>query len=208
MSGESAARQTATLDDDLAARLALATPADSAKGMFFNGVLVAVEKLLGEDAREICRRASGERKFIDYFNYPIAQFLPMAFTAVKLLEPKLGSYEKAFFQLGHQAIDDFLGSGIGKTLLVLAGKEPGRVLAAAPSAYKTAVSYGERRLEMRNGRFVLVVRRDFMPASYHEGVLVAVLTALGVPNPQVHGRSVGLLDTDYEVVLSTNGGKP
>lgn len=208
--GDSAARtmKAPTLEDDLAVRMALATTADTAKGMFFNGVLDAVEKMLGEDAREQCRKASGERKFIDFFNYPIAQFLPMAFTAARLLQPKVGGVDKAFFRLGHQAIEDFLNSGVGKTLLVLAGKDPGRLLAAAPSAYKTAVSYGERRLEQRNGHFVLVVRRDFMPPSYHEGVLVAVLKAMGVADPLVHGRSVGVLDTDYEVVLSPNGGKP
>lgn len=200
-------RSPASLDDDFAARLAAATPGDTAKGLFFNSVLAAVENLIGEDARDRCHRASGGRTFIEYINYPIAQYLPMVLTAVKLLAPELGSEEKAFFQLGYRAIEDFLGSGIGKTLLMLAGNDPTRVLAAAPSAYKTAVSYGERWLEHRGDRLVLVVRRDFMPASYHVGVLVATLEQVGVPSPVVRGRQVALLDAEYEMLLTTNRGK-
>jgi uncharacterized protein (TIGR02265 family) len=166
---------------DFAARLEQVTPGDTAKGMFFNGVLDAVAKLVGPEAPAICLASAGEkRKFIDFFNYPIGTFLQLAFTAVELISEAGGTLEEGFFRLGAQATSDFLATGVGKTLLLLAGKDPGRLIAALPGAYKTAVSYGERKAEaMGKGAYRLTVRRDFMPGPYHEGVLDAVVRAMG-----------------------------
>lgn len=186
---------------DFAARLEQVTPGDTAKGMFFNGVLDAVAKLVGPEAPAICLASAGEkRKFIDFFNYPIGTFLYLAFTAVELMAQAGGTHDDGFFRLGAQATSDFLGTGVGKTLLLLAGRDPGRLLAALPGAYKTAVSYGERKAEaMGKGRYRLTVRRDFMPGKYHEGVLDAVVRAMGIQDVKVVGTSLGLLDVQYDI---------
>lgn len=186
---------------DFQARLDQATPEDTAKGMFFNGALDAVAKLVNPEARAICLAAAGEkRKFIDFFNYPIGTFLHLAFTAVELLAHTGSSHDDGFFRLGAQATSDFLGTGVGKTLLLLAGRDPGRLIAALPGAYKTAVSYGERKAEATGkSSYRLTVRRDFMPGKYHEGVLDAVVRAMGVPAVTVVGTPLGLLDVQYDI---------
>ncbi|MBI3182649.1 MAG: DUF2378 family protein [Myxococcales bacterium] len=185
---------------DLRIRLSMATPADTAKGMFFNGVLSAVERLVGPEARERCRKAGGEKKYIDFFNYPIAEFLPIAFTAASLLSEKLGGYEAAFRRLGQQAVEDFLSSTVGKTLLLLAGSDPRRLLSAAAGAYRTAVSYGERSTEfLSEKRCYFKVKRDFMPHPYHEGVFLAVIESLGAKQVKVVGRRIGPLDAYYDI---------
>jgi len=46
---------------------------------------------------------------------------------------------------------------------------------------------------------VLKMRRDFLPPAYHEGVLAALLSSLGLGVAQVIGRRVGVLDADYEI---------
>lgn len=191
---------------DFEARRFHATPADTAKGMFFNGVLDAVTKLVDADARAMCLAASGERKFVDFFNYPIATFLPLAFTAAELLAPKVGGHDEAFRKLGAQATWDFLGSGVGKTLLMLAGMDPDRLVAAVPSAFKTAVSYGERVTEFKGpGHAVVTMKRDFMPFPYHEGVLGAAVRATGGEEVTVQGRALGAMDAEYTIHWKRGG---
>ncbi|MBL8910829.1 MAG: DUF2378 family protein [Archangium sp.] len=203
--------------DDLAARLALANPEDTCKGMFFNGLFRAVVRQGGTPASDTLRHVGRGQKFVDFFNYPIADFLPMAWHAAAVAGGGSDStaLERGIRSLGRQATDDFLSTAVGKTLLMLAGSDPRRLMASLASGYKTAVSYGVRALEWK-GRMVseasaggphgnsqtrclFTMRRDFMPHPYHEGVLLQVLTTVGARGVQVKGTRVGLLDTDYEV---------
>ncbi|MHB8872525.1 MAG: TIGR02265 family protein [Myxococcaceae bacterium] len=185
---------------DLSIRVGLATPKDTCKGMFFNGMLVAVGTLAGESARVRCLAETGERKFVDFFNYPITSFLPAAFSAAESLEGSSGGWESAFRRLGRQAVDDFLATAVGKTLLMLAGSDPRRLLSALPSAFKTCVSYGDRAVTYRSAKeCTFVVKRDFMPHPYHEGVLLAVIEHIGVRQVKVEGSRTGVLDADYVI---------
>lgn len=188
--------------DDLAARLAVANPEDTCKGMFFNGLFRAVVRSGGAPASDVLRQVGRGQKFVDFFNYPIADFLPMAWHAAAVAGggSDTTSLERGIRSLGRQATDDFLSTAVGKTLLLLAGSDPRRLMASLASGYKTAVSYGTRVLEWKGQtRCLFTMRRDFMPHPYHEGVLLQVLTAVGARGLQVKGTRVGLLDTDYEV---------
>ena len=99
--------------------------------------------------------------------------------------------------------DDFLATAVGKTLLMLAGSDPRRMMNSLGAGYKTAVSYGTRAVTWKTQMScVFAMRRDFMPHPYHEGVLLQVLTAIGGKQVQVKGQRVGLLDTDYEISWS------
>jgi len=185
---------------DLTARLGQATPKDACKGMFFNGVLQATEQLVGEDARNEALSKSADKKFVDFFNYAIAHFLPLAYCAAGHLVKAEGGYEGAFRRLGRQAADDFLATAVGKTLLLLAGNDPRRFINSLPSGYKTAVTYGQRQVTWQGPRqCVLSMRRDFMPHPYHEGVLAQGLEAIGAKNVKVTGSRITLLDADYAV---------
>lgn len=187
--------------DDLKHRVSLATPADTCKGMFCNGLFQAVERSKGEAGVEELKEAAGGRKFVDFFNYSIAEFLPLAWVAAELVGGgrSPAQLETGIRSLGRQATDDFLGTAVGKTLLLLAGSDPRRLMNSLASGYKTAVSYGTRTVSwLGPTRCVFAMRRDFMPHPYHEGVLQQVLTAVGGKQVQVRGVRVGVLDTDYE----------
>jgi len=101
---------------DLPERLSLAGAGQTVKGMLCNAALQAVSTLLDRRAAETCRAASGERRFIDFFSYPVSSFLRLSFTAAELSRSKLGGYDAAFRTLGKQAVDDFLSTAVGKTL--------------------------------------------------------------------------------------------
>ena len=185
---------------DLLARLGAAGANDCCRGMFFNGALNAVRTHVGDAAVERCRSLAGEKKFTDFFNYPITAFLKLAFEAVELLAPKVGGAEMAWRLLGKQAVDDFLASPSGKTMLLIAGQHPKRMILATPSGFKAAVSYGERSVIFSDlTTCALTMKGDFMPPAYHEGVLATVLTATGAKSVRVTGRPLGLLDAEYAI---------
>jgi uncharacterized protein (TIGR02265 family) len=180
--------------------LALATPGDTARGMFFNGALEVVRKLGGEEVAQLCRAATGESKHLDFFNYPVATFLKLCLTAVTVVGSQLGGCEGTLRLIGEQSAKDFLSSMAGKTLLLLAGQNVKRILTQVPSAYGTAVSYGERTLTChtyeKSGHFV--IKNDFLPQAYHEGILRGVLSTAGTRSSWVRGQTTGLLDSEYE----------
>lgn len=185
---------------DLRDRLRFANEEDTCKGMFFNGVLSAAEKLLGQAGRAQVAAVLPEKKYVDFFNYPISTFLPAAFAAAKQLQAGQGGFDAGMRKLGEQAIDDFLATAVGRTLVTVSAGEPKRLMRAAPVAYKTAVSYGTREtLVTGETSCVFKMRRDFMPHAYHEGVFTAVLRALGCQDVVVRGQQLGLFDADYDV---------
>ncbi|MBF5044883.1 DUF2378 family protein [Aggregicoccus sp. 17bor-14] len=191
----------AALEKDLAGRLALARPADQARGMFFNSVLDAVGELPdGAALREQCRLLAGGKRFVDVLNYPIADFLRMVFPAALLCAGRDGSVEAAFDGFGQRAIGAFLGSPMGKVLLMVAGRDVRTVMQNAPSAYATAVTYGERTLVWPEPTHcVMAMRRDFMPPAYHVGLLRQTLETLASTRVQVEGWTTGPLDTTYDM---------
>jgi uncharacterized protein (TIGR02265 family) len=188
---------------DLASRLQFATDDDTCKGMFFNGVLSATLTLLGPDAQAQVHASWPEKKYVDFFNYPIKTFLPGAFRAARMLQANYGTFDASIRQLGHQAIADFLSTPVGRTLVTVSAGDGKRLMRAAPTAYKTAVSYGTRETVINpDSSCIFKVRRDFMPHSYHEGVFLAVLSALGCKDVKVRGEKFGLMDADYFISWS------
>jgi uncharacterized protein (TIGR02265 family) len=185
-------------------RMAHATPQDTARGLFFNGVKAAVISLGGETALQQCRTLLNdprfERRFIDFSSYPVADFLKMALAASRVLAPQLGGPENTQRRLGMQAMRDFLDSMAGRTLLLLSGDSPRRVMGNLVSGYRSAVSYGERSVTVQGENSARVtMKRDFMLPLYNEGVLLALLEAVHAKNPKVRARPITLLDCEYEL---------
>jgi uncharacterized protein (TIGR02265 family) len=179
-------------------RISLATPADTTRGLFFNGAMAAVRSFGGDAVAEKCREATGEKRFVDFFSYPVAKFLTLSLTASQALGSQLGGFEATQRRLGMQATRDFFSSMAGRTLLLLAGEDASRVLANLPSGYRTATSYGERTVEMTGTHSARVtMKRDFMLPAYNEGVLIAVLESANVKNPRVTAHLSGPLDCEY-----------
>lgn len=189
------------LESALAERLAAARPQDAARGMFFNGVLGAVQDLPGGAVlREYALAVAGVRRFVDVINYPISSFLRMVFPTAVLCAGREGSVEAAFSHFGRLAIDDFLASPMGRVLRAVASDDARTVMQNAPSAYATAVTYGERTLVWSGPRHcVMNMRRDFMPPTYHVGLLQRTVETLGGQRVRVEGWSTALLDSTYEM---------
>jgi uncharacterized protein (TIGR02265 family) len=192
------------VESDYERRISLAAPSATARGLFFNGLLAAVSTFGGEPALKRCHSLLGdkrfERRFIDFSAYPVADFLRVALAATRVLSPQLGSPEATQRRLGMQATRDFLGSMAGRTLLLLSGDSPKRIMGNLASGYRSAVSYGERIVTLQGDTGARVImKHDFMLPLYNEGVLLAVLESVKAKNPQVRAKPIGMLDCEYEL---------
>ncbi|MCY1075484.1 DUF2378 family protein [Archangium lansingense] len=180
--------------------LPLTTPMDTCRGMFFNGAFEAVRALGGEVARARCHAAAGGKQYVDFFSYPVADFLKVIFIAAELLGPTHEGRGRVLRQLGRRATADFLHSTVGKTMMALAGTDPHRLLASFPSAYRASLSYGDRSVERLGEKQArLMARRDFLPLEYNEGVLIAAMEQSTARDSVVQGRRLAPLDVDYDI---------
>lgn len=196
------APSTGGVESEYERRILLARPEDTARGLFFNGVLAAVTSLGGDAARKQCLTLLNdkrfERRFTDFSSYPVGDFLRLALAATRVLSPKLGGAEATQHRLGMQATYDFTSSIAGRTLVLLAGDSPKRLIGSLASGYRSAVSYGERIVSMDGENAARVVMKgDFMLPLYNEGVLKAMLESVNARNPRVRARPLGQLDCEY-----------
>ncbi len=187
-------------EEDLEQRLAMASPSDTARGMFLRATLDAVRILGDEDAVRRCLRASGEEKLVDFFTYPVSANLRMVFTAARMLETRYGGISEALRQLGRGAAECFLASTAGLALQLLAGGDTGRLVGNMPSMYRASVSFGVRSVVwMGPTRCRLTMRREFMPSSFQEGMLLGVLKKANARGARVLGQQLSTLESDYDV---------
>jgi uncharacterized protein (TIGR02265 family) len=182
------------------ARLPLATTRDCVRGLFLNGILDAVRALGDGVAVRACQTACGHERFLELLDYPISVNLRLVSTAMYALAVRQGSTEEALRQLGRRAGLSFLGSPGGRALLLLGRGNPRRLLNSLPLAYQSSVSFGERKVAWRGPtRGLVTMKREFMPAPFHEGTILALLDASSALNPRVVGRQLAVLDSEYEV---------
>ena len=184
----------------LGLRLAATTPQDTARGLTFNALFDAIEEHLGREAAVALDPArKGHRT--EFFSFPVSDFLRISFAAADRMERKLGTVDAVFDAFGYRATANVLGSMVGATILALSGKNGVRaLLGQAPMVYRSAVSYGDRRVDWigeRHARFTF--EHDFLVPPYHCGVFLAAVDAVGAKLEKLEGRSTGLLSAVYEV---------
>jgi uncharacterized protein (TIGR02265 family) len=185
---------------DLEARIAAANQEDTVRGLIFNAVFSVVREALGEQAARACDPC-GKGTRVDFFTYPVVDFLRVCWAAAEKVEPVLRGTDPVFFRIGHRACTFVFGSLLGRTLLALSrAGGPRQLLLNAPGAYRGTVSYGERTAETVSDRHVrLTFRRDFLVPPFHCGVFVAAIEAVGGRRARAEGRQTGLLDATYDV---------
>ncbi len=185
---------------ELEARLAATTPADTLRGLFFTGVLRLVTLARGEAEAAALARTLPRRKYFDFLSYPMSDFLRLQWRAAEALAPTLGGPEQAFWSLGYQAATDFLAAPVGKAVMLMVSGEPQALINSLPSAYRSALSFGERTVTwVGERRALLHIQRDFSVPAYHAGVLTAALEAVGARSPVVTPRPLGLTEAEFEV---------
>lgn len=184
--------------------ISLPSPEDNFRGLFFTSIFGVVKKEAGESGLRHCQQLLMDKRFqrgfISFATYPATDFLRVAHAATLVLAPLLGSVEKCARRLGRATVEDFVHSMAGKTLVSLSGGAPHRLLGNIPAAYRASVNFGERKMTATGEKSaVLTFKRDFLPLPHTEGVILAVMDVSTGKHPQVRSRSLGPLDSEYEV---------
>jgi uncharacterized protein (TIGR02265 family) len=188
--------------EDLQRRIAASTIEDTVRGLIFNACFSVIREQLDDAAAKRCDPV-GTGSRTEFFSYPVADYLRMAFAAAEELETRMGGSDAVFQAVGTRAIRNVLGSMLGRTLVSLAGNDPKRLLSQIHPGYRATVSYGERSIEWTGetqGR--AIYRHDFLVPPFHAGVLGGALTAVGCVDVRVKGRQTAFLDMDFDISWS------
>lgn len=185
---------------DLAQRVALATPADTAWGAFLRSLLEAIRVLGDEGLVRRCLEVCGQEQPVEFFRYPVRWRLQMMALSLEALAARHGGSGNALRLLGRQATSSFLCSHGGRLMLMLAGGDRKRVLEGAHIGFRMGSSYGTHTTRwLGSASFYWRMEREFMPLPFMEGVLQALLEQTGARNVRVVGRQTGALDSEYEL---------
>ncbi|PTL83610.1 DUF2378 family protein [Vitiosangium sp. GDMCC 1.1324] len=202
MSSESNPGSDAAYDaeQDLQQRLLLATPQHTTRGFLFTSLLRVVREL-GQDEAVVqrCVAASGEKSFVEFFNYPTRSLLMMLAAAARALSGRCGSFEEALRQMGFKAGSSYMETPVGRTALQQAGGSQ-QFMIALQTLYWVLTTYGKPSVTWTGPNSgVLAVQRTFMPLAYHEGGAWAIARKLGMKLVSVRARRTGELSIELEV---------
>jgi uncharacterized protein (TIGR02265 family) len=127
-------------------RLAALTTDETIRGIIFQSVERALSSAFGASAVSETMAAAGlaGHRFDAMSKFPLKDFLVLQQHAAKRLAPAVGGFDEAVARIGATAVETFFDSIAGKTMALLAGKDPTRLLTAVPNGYGLLVSYGRR----------------------------------------------------------------
>lgn len=186
-------------EQELQRRLSLATPADTVRGMSFHSTMDAVRMDLGEEALAQLLTKSREKSYKSFFNYPVSEYLVLLYNAGWMLSEKHGGFDEAIRRIAGGFSPGFLSSVVGKAFMMLSKDGPRQLISNMPVAFRAAASFAEVIVQWSGPRSgMLVTRRDFLLYVTHEGGLMSLFRALGLPNARVQGRQTGPLDNEVE----------
>jgi uncharacterized protein (TIGR02265 family) len=176
---------------ELAQRLSLVPPGDTARGFLFSTTLRVVRDEAGESVMERCITAAEGGSFIPFYNYPVRTLVRLFYTAAWELSGKRGGFERAMWHLGARSAPDFLQSTVGKALLSLSSTNVKRLVDGIPVAYPTIYGHGSCALSWtgpKSGQLLLL--GNLLPPPFIEGAVFQVLQATRVSGLVVRARRV------------------
>jgi uncharacterized protein (TIGR02265 family) len=188
---------------ETAERIAKLTPGDTIKGFYLRGYLEAFRTEGGEALYQRCRALIPDKDLIDFFSYPYAAVMQMGLLGAEQLAPKFGGVQPFLRAMGRIAVNQYLGSPLGRTFLNLAQPSPRAMLRMLPTAIATTMRFGTRTVTFASDtQCTFACRGDWSPAEANAGAIEAVIVAAKGKSPQVNVRPYSMLDYDLEASWS------
>ncbi len=193
----SLAAELASFRAEVEASLQRLTPRDTAKGILLKGYLEAYRKQGGEGLYQRCLDLVGEKRLVDFLSYPYAHILKVGLLGAEELAEKMGGVAPYLRAMGRIAVEEYLGSALGKTFLAMVHPTPRAMLSPLPVAIRTLLSFGERSLVVVSPSEVrLECRGDYSPPEANAGAIEAIVKATNALEVDVQVRRLGGLDYD------------
>lgn len=134
-------------------RLALIKPEHTIRGMLLSSIFDCLKKEMGSTVANNALKDSGltAASFSPMKKIPLVDFERARLVIATRLEGKLGSFEAASCRMGAYCLESFFDSVTGKTMMLLSGKDPHRLMGAAPNGYSLAIDDGGSRRYTKTG---------------------------------------------------------
>ncbi|MEW5848269.1 MAG: TIGR02265 family protein [Myxococcota bacterium] len=171
----------------LAARRDLCTASDTIRGMFITNALECVRRVVSPVAvTEIEAELGIKEKPAMLAKVPMRSFIEVQMAAAKRMAPVVGSPEDALARIGGASLEIFFDSIAGKTMKLLAGDDPQRLLSAAPNGYQFAVTFGSRSYEKTGPRSgVFTLERELLGPCHTLGTFDAAIFGVHGMHPDM-----------------------
>ncbi len=162
--------------DQLQQRIAEGGDTAIIRGMFVTTAIDMVKERSGEEAAEVVGRAL-RRKPRMMAKAPLKEFNALRLAALPHLVGLNGSEGEALASIGTQAVDAFFDSVAGRTMKLLSGADPHRLMSAAPQAYELVIFDGGHRTYEKTGPCSATFRfkGDWIGPCHHYGVFKAAI---------------------------------
>ncbi len=148
--------------------------------MFFKTIF-ALGAAAGSPAELAKAAGIPARRYTPFLDYPMRDNLRLTVEVARRVYPRLALGE-ALAEIGRTSFSTFLGSHVGRVLVLAVGDSVGDVLALAPKAYRLSMSFGEVRVVSREARRLVFECFD-LPAfieTYQVGTVQGVFEHFGV----------------------------
>ncbi|WP_375770237.1 DUF2378 family protein [Archangium gephyra] len=179
-------------------RLSLIPPGDTVRGYFFNCALEQLRLHGNDEALRRWTEAGGLAAATAFFKYPMTDLLRLLYHVAWALMDSAGSFEEALRRLGRWTAKEFLRNSVGRTMLLVAGRNLKLLADGLPTAYRTGWEHGRGSVTWTGVRHCLLsIHGNVVPYPYFEGVFLEVFQAAGAANLKVKGWQVGPAETRY-----------
>ncbi len=169
---------------------------ETIRGIVFHAVETAVSEALGANEIDAVKRAAKvSERFDSMSKYPMSEFLRFEQEAASRMAPAVGDFEDAIYRIGAASVSNFFDSLAGKTMALLAGGNPSRLLSAVPNGYKLLTNYGQRSWRQTSpatGTFTF--QGEFLGPVHSLGTFETALRMIGATRARVRVEQRGLLD--------------
>ena len=132
---------------------------------------------------------------------PLDDFNRLRTYICRAFMPEVPSMEEASAKVGASAVEIFFESVAGRTMILLAGKNPHRLMGAAPNGYGLAVEDGATRtyekVEENEGRFTF--KHDLLGPCHQVGVFSSAIQVVCNKSIAVVIEQTSLVDFTFRI---------
>ena len=189
-------------EEALQKRVELSGDDSFVRGMFFVNTLEMLRRLTNEKTAEEVRSQSAlaHEDCSAMRKYAMRHFLELEALAAQRLTDMLGGFDEGVAAMGAGTVEIFFDSVAGRTMKLLAGRDPHRMMSAAPNGYMLAVSDNAVREYQKTGERsgVFTFQRDCLGPCHNLGVFHAAITACEV-TPHIRLEQSSLVDFRFLV---------